>query len=205
MENARFFDADGGQDADEYGYFFQYGERYPRGQESALYMLKNLLDGEGEWGRAFGEQDTEKFSAPTVSDAEYPKLGFSVAWNDSARGVLQLESFAATSSARGDATRFRVRNLPDAHSVQVRRDDQIHQSWRATDSNSIEIETVVGDHRYEIVTGYRGAQPTRPGKTESNKTNSTSTTIARPRTSMTDIVTAASTVAAACPCCASAD
>lgn len=149
--------------------------------------------------------DTEKFSAPTVTGAQYPKLGFSVAWNDPARGVLQFESFAATSSARGDATRFRVCNLPDAHGVQVRRDDQIPKSWRATDSNSIEIETFVGDYRFEIVTGYRGAQPTRPEKLDSNVTNRAATrAIVRPRTTMKDIVTAASTVAATRPCCTGA-
>jgi len=56
------------------------------------------------------------------------------------RRVLQLESFAATSSARGDATRFCVRNLPNARSVQVRRDDEICKSWRAIDSSTIEID-----------------------------------------------------------------
>ena len=76
-------------------------------------MLKDLLDGEGEWGRAFNEPDTEKFSAPTVTGVDYPKMGFSVAWNDPARGVLQLESYVATTSARGDATRFTVCKLPD--------------------------------------------------------------------------------------------
>ena len=206
MENARFFDSEDGDDTDEYGYFFKYGERYPRGQESALYMLKHLLDGEGDWGRAFTELDNDKFFAPTVVGAEYPKMGFSVAWNDPERGVLQLESFAATSSARGDATRFSVRNLPDARGVQVRRDDQIYQSWRATDSNSIEIETLVGEHRFEIVTGYRGAQPARPGKTGSIDASPAATggSIVRPRTTMTDIVTAVSTVSATCPCCAAA-
>jgi hypothetical protein len=206
MENARFFDSEDGQDTDEYGYFFKYGERYPRGQESALYMLKHLLDSEGEWGRAFNEVDNDKFAAPTVIGAEYPKMGFSVAWNDPERGVLQLESFTATSSARGDPTRFSVSNLPDARGVQVRRDDQIYQSWRASDSNSIEIETVVGDHRFEIVTGYRGAQPVRPEKTGSGAASPAASggTIVRPRTTMTDIVTAVSTISATCPCCAAA-
>jgi hypothetical protein len=203
MENARFFDSDNGRDADEYGYFFKYGERYPRGQESALYMLRHLLDGEGEWGRAFTEFDSEKFLAPTVTGAEYPKIGFSVAWNDPERGLLQLESFAATSSARGDATCFCVRNLPDAHGVQIRRDAEIYQAWHSIDSNSIEIETDVGDHSFEIVTGYRGAQ-LAPGKTGSRETRPAPTrgTIARPRTTMMDIVTAVSTISATCPCCA---
>lgn len=206
MENARFFDSEDRQDADEYGYFFKYGERYPRGQESALYMLKHLLDGEGEWGRSFTELDRERFSAPTVTGTDYPKMGFSVAWNDAERGVLELETFAATSSARGDATRFCVLNLPDARGVQVRRNDEIYQAWRATDSNSIEIETVVGEYRFEIVTGYRGTQHAPPEKTGSSEAGSSARggAIVRPRTTMTDIVTAVSTVSAACPCCAAA-
>lgn len=206
MENARFFDSEDRQDADEYGYFFKYGERYPRGQESALYMLKHLLDGEGEWGRSFTELDRERFSAPTVTGTDYPKMGFSVAWNDAERGVLELESFAATSSARGDATRFCVLNLPDARGVQVRRNGEIYQAWRATGSNSIEIETVVDEHRFEIVTGYRGTQHAPPEKTGSSVAGPSATggAIVRPRTTMTDIVTAVSTVSAACPCCAAA-
>jgi hypothetical protein len=203
LENARFFDASGGEDADEYGHFFRYGERYPRGQESALYMLRHLLEGEGEWGRAFCEPDPEKFAAPTATDAEYPKLGFSVAWNDLERGVLQLESFVATSSARGDATRFCVRNLPDAHRVEVRRDDRAHGAWRALDSHRIEIETVVGEHRFEIVTGYRGPQALRLGEAGAKATSPAAPgAVARPRASVAELVTAASTVAGACPCCA---
>jgi hypothetical protein len=204
MENARFFDSDEGEDANEYGYFFKYGERYPRGQESALYMLKHLLGGEGEWARAFNELDREKFSAPTVTGADYPKIGFCVAWNDQERGLLCLESFAATSSARGEATRFCVTNLPDAQSVQVRRDDQIYQAWRVIDAKSIEIETVVGDHRFEIVTGYRGAQQAPPVKSGSSEFNTAGrgARVVRPRTTMTDIATAVSTVSAVCPCCA---
>ena len=205
LSNARFFDAGGGPDADEYGHFFRYGERYPRGQESALYMLKDLLEDEGEWGRAFCEPDDEKFAAPTATDAEYPKLGFSVAWNDPERGVLQLESFVATSSARGDATRFCVRNLPDAHGVRVRRDDRAHAAWRALDSHAIEVETAVGDHRFEIATGYRGSQAIRPGAAGAKATSHAPVgAIARARTTVAEILTASSTVAVGCPCCAGA-
>jgi hypothetical protein len=205
MENSRFFDAEGGTDEDEFGHFFGYRERYPRGQESALYMLKDLLDGEGDWGRAFNEPDTEQFSAPTVTDAEYPKLGFSVAWNDPARGVLLLESYVATSSARGDATRFSVRQLPDASRVQVRRDGDVYGSWRATGPDSIEIETKVGDHAFEITTGYRGAAAVADGGASRAAEPRLAGTTARLRTSMRDIVTAVSTVGAgagSCPCCA---
>lgn len=203
FENARFFDSEGGGNEDEYGHFFRYGERYPRGQESALYMLKDLLDGEGEWGRAFNEPDTEKFSAPTATNVEYPKMGFSVAWNDPARGALQLESYAATRSARGDATRFTICNLPDASRVQVTCDGSRH-AFRATAADAIEIETTVGDHRFEIATGYRGAAASREGEASRlvEAPRATNGSRLQRRTTVADIVTATASVTASCPCCA---
>lgn len=203
QENGRFFDASGGGDEDEYGYFFRYGEPYPRGQESALYMLYHLLDREGDWGRAF-EVDTEKFSAPTVSGVDYPKIGLSVAWNDRTSGVLRLESYVGTRSARGNATHFSVRNLPDASRVQVRRDGQTHPAWRATSASTIEIETDVGEHRFEIATGYRGRAGGRDGEQQTpGRTPSTpATSIARAPANAIEIATAVRSISAACPCCA---
>jgi len=206
IENSRFFDAEGGADQDEFGHFFGYGERYPRGQESALYLLKDLLEGEGDWWRAFNEPDREKFTAPTVTDAEYPKLGFCVARNDEARGVLELESYPATSSARGQATRFSVRNLPDPGSAHVRRDGAEHAGWRATSASSIEIETTIDTHRYQIYTGYRGSLAARPGEeAQSVAVGQRALAAAPARTSVVDLATAVPSVgaaAASCPCCA---
>ena len=203
--NARFFDATGGADEDEYGYFFRYGEPYPRGQESALYMLRHLLDGEGDWGRAFAEVDTDKFSAPTVCGIDYPKIGLSVAWNDRSRGVLRLESYVATRSARGGTTRFTVCNLPDATRAQVLRDDRPHGGWRATSASTIEIDTDIGEHRFEIATGYHGAaggsdgEQTIPGRTASPVA---ATPSARPPASAIEIASAVRSISGACPCCA---
>src|SRR5262249_20181449 len=137
-------------------------------QESALYMLRHLLDGEGEWGRAFTEVDTEKFAAPTVSGIDYPSMGLSVAWNDRSRGVLRIESYVATRSARGDATRFTVSNLPDPSSVQVLRDGSTYGAWRTTSASTIEIDSDVGEHRFEIVTGYRGPSSRSSGEQTSS-------------------------------------
>lgn len=208
IENSRFFDSEGGRDEDEFGHFFRYGERYPRGQESALYLLKDLLDGEGDWWRAFNEPDREKFTAPTVTGADYPRMGFSVAWNDTERAVLELESYAATSSAHGEATCFHVRNLPDPAAVRVSRDGADHGGWRATGPDSIEIETAIGSHRYEILTGYRGSEAARERQISPSaaaRSRSVAGAATRARTSPVEIATAVATVgarAAYCPCCA---
>lgn len=202
QEGGRFFDATGGSDPDEYGYFFRYGEPYPRGQESALYMLQHLLDGEGDWGRAFTDVDPEVFSAPTVRDVEYPKLGFSVACNDRADGVLRLESYVASRGARGDTTRFVVCNLPNAARVQVLCDDRPHGGWRATSAYTIEVDTDVDEHRFEIATGYRGSSAAPEGESTTFQRTS-SRVIRRAPAGAVEIASAVRSIAA-CPCCAGA-
>ncbi len=159
FENGRFFDGTDGADADEFGFFFRYGEPWPRGQESALLMLRDLLDGEGEWWRAFHAWDPERFAAPTVEGVEYPRLGLAAARNDPASGTLELETYAATGSERGGATRFRVTRLPDSGAVSILRDGALHDAWRALGPDAIEIETDVADHGFEIQTGYRPEAP----------------------------------------------
>ena len=210
IENSRFFDSEDGPDRDEFGHFFRYGERYPRGQESALYLLKDLLDGEGDWFRAFNEPGREKFSAPTVTDAGYPRMGFSVARNDAHSGVLELESYAATSSARGDAIRFSVRNLPEPAAVRVRRDGIEHAGWRVSGPDSIEIESRVGTHSFEIFTGYRGSGTSRSptgSNASSGATSSPRGAAISARTTLGEVAAAVASVgagAASCPCCAAA-
>jgi hypothetical protein len=210
IENSRFFDSEDGPDRDEFGHFFNYGERYPRGQESALYLLKDLLDGEGDWFRAFNESDREKFGAPTVTDSGYPRLGFSVARNDPGRGVLLLESYAASSSARGEATRFSVRKLPDPASVRVRRDGVEHSGFRVTGPDSIEIESRVGTHAYEIYTGYRGGAASRSiagASSASGATSGSRSAAISARATFAEVVAAVASVgagAASCPCCTAA-
>jgi hypothetical protein len=206
-EESRFFNADGGDaDRDEYGSFFGLGDAYPRGQESSLYILKHLLDGEGDWWRCFNEMDVEKFSAPTVTGVDYPSMGLSVAYNDPATATLHLQSYVATTSARGRATTFKIENLPDTGAVTVLRDGAQYGEWRASRANAIEITTDVGDHSYEIYTGYRGAMPA-PGATATTpSTGGVERSIrVSNRTSITELAGAIGAVqsgAVGCPCCA---
>ena len=208
-ENSRYFDAsdDANDGDDEFGHFFGFGEKYPRGQESALYMLKDLLDGEGDWWRCFNEVDAEKFEAPTVTGAGYPKMGFSVAFNDHTTDSLYLESYAASQSARGSANRFTVEKLPDSHIVKVRRDGAEYGAWRIVDPTTIEIDTDVGDHTFEIYTGFKNVGARAPSQAISSEAvpNRMTSTITVRRTSLIDLSGAIGAVksgAVGCPCCA---
>ena len=166
FDNGRFFDA-GGQGAsprqpenpDEFGFFFEFGEAYPRGQESALLMLRDLLDGEGGWYDAFNDSDAGKFSAPTIEGVDYPKLGLSSADNDDARGTLDFETYVATRSEAGTDTRFRITGLPEPSAVSVSRNGSGYQNWTVIGPNAIEIETRVAEDRFSVYTGYRSDNP----------------------------------------------
>ena len=136
--NGRFFNSLDDGEPEEFGYFYGYGERYPRGQESALYMLADIMD-PGDWYAAFNQIDTDRHAAPTVEGIDFPKFGVRQAYNNLVEGVLTVETYAATRAASGESTRFRVTNLLDAQAVVVERNGQRFGGWRKLDQNSIEI------------------------------------------------------------------
>ncbi|HYF28338.1 MAG TPA: hypothetical protein VD931_21525, partial [Baekduia sp.] len=100
-----------GAEESRFGFFFGWGEPYPRGQQSALLMVPEVA-GRGAWQRTFGDAGAEKFSAPTVEGVDYPAVGLSVARNDLGAGELLLRTYAATPSQAGRPTSFRVVQLP---------------------------------------------------------------------------------------------
>lgn len=205
IENGRFFAGEPGGDDDEFGFFFRYGENWPRGQESALLILRDLLGGEGDWWRAFNEFDSDKFDAPTVEGVDYPRMGLASAWNDADAGNLKFETYAATKGDRGSPTQFRVTQLPNAAGVSVSRDGVSYGSWRVLGQGAIEIDTEIGDHVFEIHTGYRpglvsGGAPT---SSESSDSRIFGQTMSRAPFSPIRIASAgAGLVGGGCPCCA---
>lgn len=206
FENGRFFDADGEGNADEYGYFFEFDERWPRGQESALLMLRHLLDGEGDWWRACNESDAEKFEAPTVTGIDYPRMGLSTAWNDATSGTLRLETYAASRGDAGAATCFRVARLPDSAAVSVRRDGRSYANWRVIGEDEIELETEVSSHRFEIQTGYRADAVARPvpgaGAVAESARRAARAPLRPTRIRAASAAILAGATGGGCPCCA---
>jgi hypothetical protein len=147
----RFF----GPDDERFGWWFHFGEEYPRGQLASLMMLSELGE-PGAWARVFTEPNLDKFTQPTVEGVAFPDLGIAQAWNDLEAGVLWVETYAATRAARGAATTWRVTTLPDPSAVAVTCDGRDFTAWRAVAADAIEIDTDVDDHVFRIVTGCHG-------------------------------------------------
>ena len=137
---------------DEFGWWFQFGEDWPRGQLSAL-LAMGEVGSPGAWTNLFRNPNLEKFSQPTVEGVDFPTVGISRAWNDLAQGVLRITTYAADSSKAGGDTRFRVTQLPDASLVAVRCDGAPTDKWRQVDGTTIELDSTVAAHEFEIITG----------------------------------------------------
>ena len=143
-----------GDGEDEFGYFFNFGEAWPRGQESALLMVADFI-GEGTWSATFNSVDSDRFNAPTVLGVDFPRLGVSEAFNDPDNAILTIGIYAASTTARGERTSFRVTKLPSAGDVKVLRDGQPYRGWQIVDETTIAIDSTIRQHRFEISTGYR--------------------------------------------------
>lgn len=151
-----------GDENDRFGWFFGFGERYPRGQHSALMMIPEL-GGRGSWSRWSNQPDPTKFTAPTVEGVDYPAVGLSVARNDVDRGELVLRTYAATPSRTGEASSLRVVQIPDLDNVRVTCDGDEFTDWRGIGPGEIKLDVTIGEHALVVRTGYhgRGGQPSR--------------------------------------------
>ena len=70
----------------EFGWWFKFGEDWPRGQLSAL-MAVGEVGRPGAWSRLFQEPNLAKFDQPTVTGVDFPAPRISQAWNDRAKPI----------------------------------------------------------------------------------------------------------------------
>lgn len=135
----------------EFGYFFNVGEAWPRGQSSAMLVCAEMLS-QGQW-RAFFQQSPEvhesRLKEPTIEGVDFPYLGISGANNDPDSGILHIETYAATPSHAGRTTKFNVINLA-SRQVSVQRDGSLYDKWNFTGATSITVETEIGDHSFQV-------------------------------------------------------
>jgi len=145
-----------GAQQEQFGFFFNNAEAYPRGQGSAMAMAAEVA-APGDWSRAFEAPHLDKYTAPTVEGIDFPALGVSQAWNNPATGVLVVTTYAAAPDRRGAETSWRVVNLPSTSGLTLRLNGQPFTRFEVTGPGEIRIESTIDAHQFEIVTGYRGA------------------------------------------------
>ncbi len=147
-----------GEHREQFGWFFNNKEGFPRGQGSAMLMAAEI-GGTGDWTHAFEARYLDKYAAPTVEGIEFPALGVSQAWNDRSTGTLHVVTYAAAPEKRGVTTTWRVTNLPNITNLTVRLNGQPFGRFVVVGARTIEITSTIDTHQFEIVTGYRGDRP----------------------------------------------
>ena len=111
---------------------------------------------EGNWIDAFQGKHMDKYSAPTLEGVDYPNLGVSTAWNDTENGVLHVGTYVGDRNAAGRATSLRITKLPNASEAVVIKNGSAVNGIQVVDANTIRFDTEIGDHQYQIRTGYFG-------------------------------------------------
>ncbi len=196
-----------GEHQEQFGWFFNNKEGFPRGQGSAMLMAAEI-GRPGDWERACQAPHMDKFTAPTVEGIEFPSLGVSQAWNDPTTGTLHVATYAAAPDRRGGETRWRVTHLPNITNLAVRANGQPVTRFVAVGPRTIEITSTIDAHQFEIVTGYRGGQARAEIRQESRppvraaasaSTVATAATLAQVRQDVGTLVPGTG-----CPCCAPA-
>jgi len=189
-----------GEEVDKFGWWFNYNEPYPRGQGSGQLMITEIAG--SSWIDAFKVRHMDKYRAPTLEGVDFPSMGIDTAWNDKASGVLHIGTYAADRSRTGQATSWRITNLPDANEAVVICDGSTVTNIEILDNNSIRVPGDIGQHQYQIYTGYFG-QDVAISKPKAPLTDSVK--VASARRSAEQNVKAAEAViasgAVSCPCC----
>ena len=192
-----------GDDMDKFGWWFNYGEPWPRGQGSGQLMISEIA--EGNWIDAFKVQHLDKYTAPTLEGVDYPNLGVDSAWNDKDNGALNIGTYVGDRNLAGQQTSWRITNLPNANEAVVICDGATISDVEIVDGNTIRVPTDIGQHQYQIYTGYFGQElaVTRP---DSMSVANSATVAATKRTAEQNARAAESVIAsgaAQCPCCPS--
>lgn len=191
-----------GEDMDKFGWWFNNGEPWPRGQGSAQQMISEIA--EGNWIDAFKVKHLDKYTAPTLQGVDYPNLGVDTAWNDKASGVLHIGTYVADRNAAGQPTSWQITNLPNAAEAVVICDGATIGDVQVVNANTIRVPTEIAQHQYQIYTAYFGQEVAlvKPDPL----TAASAPSMAATRRSAEQNVRAAESVmtsaASGCPCCA---
>ena len=98
-------------------------------------------------------------------------MGVRQAWNDASSGVLHVSTYAVTPDRREQETTFRVTNVPDTDGVFALIDGQPFDRFEVEGPGVIRLDSEIGEHRYQIFTGYRGSEALDPQASRTQPTS----------------------------------
>ena len=145
----RFF----GMNESQFGFWFNLGEAWPRGQLSALAMCSEVCD-KGAWEKLFNEPNLTKYDSPSISGVDFPSVGVKQAWHDDDKGVLTFKILDGNKTKSNQPTKVCVSNIPNPEKVEVTCDGLIFKNFSVEDDGTLLINTDVDTHLFQVKTDY---------------------------------------------------
>ena len=137
----------------QFGFWFNLGEKWPRGQLSALAMCAEVCEPEA-WESLFNKPNLTKFYSPSIEGVDFPSVSIEKAFHDDRKGKLHFSISDGDKTKTNKKTNIEVFNLPDANEITVLCDGKKFNEYKILDNSRISINTQVRKHSFEIDTGY---------------------------------------------------
>ena len=137
----------------QFGFWFNLGEKWPRGQLSALAMCTEVCEPEA-WESLFNKPNLTKFYSPSIEGVDFPSVSIEKAFHDDRKGKLHFSISDGDKTKTNKKTNIEVFNLPDANEITVLCDGMKFNEYKILDNSRISINTQVRKHSFEIDTGY---------------------------------------------------
>ena len=142
-----------GTNDSQFGFWFNLGEKWPRGQLSALAMCAEVCEPEA-WESLFNKPNLTKFYSPSIEGVDFPSVSIEKAFHDDRKGKLHFSISDGDKTKTNKKTNIEVFNLPDANEITVLCDGMKFNEYKILDNSRISINTQVRKHSFEIDTGY---------------------------------------------------
>ena len=142
-----------GTNDSQFGFWFNLGEKWPRGQLSALAMCAEVCEPEA-WESLFNKPNLTKFYSPSIKGVDFPSVSIEKAFHDDRKGKLHFNISDGDKTKTNKKTNIEVFNLPDANEITVLCDGMKFNEYKILDNSRISINTQVRKHSFEIDTGY---------------------------------------------------
>ena len=137
----------------QFGFWFNLGEKWPRGQLSALAMCTEVCEPEA-WESLFNKPNLTKFYSPSIEGVDFPSVSIEKAFHDDRKGKLHFSISDGDKTKTNKKTNIEVFNLPDAKEITVLCDGKKFNEYKILDNSRISINTLVRKNSFEIDTGY---------------------------------------------------
>jgi len=137
----------------QFGFWFNLGENWPRGQLSALAICAEVCDA-GAWEKLFNEPNLTKYNSPTIHGVDFPAITVKQAWHDDNKGVLVLHILDGDKTKSNKETQIKISNIPNPNEIKISCDGKPFEQFSVDGAGDVVLRTNIATHLFHVKTDY---------------------------------------------------